>query len=83
LASIGFWIKKTVHRIKRYEEKTKSYDYFLKNPKILTEFLQIGLSWSKHYFLKNPKILTEFLQIGLSWSKLIRFAYFFYENTQN
>jgi hypothetical protein len=53
-----FGSKKSVHRINRYQEKTENNDHFLKNPKFSTEFLQIGLSWSKqlrfsYFFYKN------------------------------
>jgi hypothetical protein len=42
-----FGSKKSVREIKRYEEKTKSYEHFLKNHRISTEFFKIGVSWSK------------------------------------
>jgi hypothetical protein len=39
--------------IKRYEEKIKNYDHFLKNPKFLTKYLKIGLFWSKLIRIAN------------------------------
>jgi hypothetical protein len=56
-----FDLRKSVQRIKSYDQKNKKDAHFLKNPNFLSKKLQIGLSWSKlngffYFFLKNtPK----------------------------
>ena len=41
-----FELKKSVHTIKSYYQKTKKNAHFFKNPNFSTKKLQNGLSWS-------------------------------------
>jgi hypothetical protein len=42
-----FGLRKSVQRIKIYDQKTKKDAHFLENPNSSAKKLQIGLSWSK------------------------------------
>jgi hypothetical protein len=56
---IVFELRKSVGRIKSYDQKNKKNAHFLKNPNFSTKKLQIGLSWSKlNGFLIFLEILT-------------------------
>jgi hypothetical protein len=63
-----FESKKTVHRIKRYEEKTKSYDHFLENPKFLAKYLKIGIFSSKLIRIANFYFINKNIQVK-TWNE--------------